>query len=150
MAIKVKYISDADGNAIEVVVPIALWRAMASSPEVANLLGQGELANSSPGEPDGKERSPTTYIGAEDVTGLPVFITPPGSPTLTSEHVNACLKNSEKVEEHQRDPGERTPRLTLEEAGIEICEETGLPVFRMPVGAPQISTEFIRSLEDEW
>ncbi len=87
MAIKVKYISDADGNEIEVVVPIALWRAMTSSPDAADLLDREVPADSSPGEPDGEERSPATYIGNDDVTGLPVFITPPGSPTLTTEHV---------------------------------------------------------------
>jgi len=69
---------------------------------------------------------------------------------ISSELETAHLLSSEATKKHLLCPGERAPSLTLEAAGIEICEETGLPVFRMPVGAPQISTEFIRSLEDEW
>jgi hypothetical protein len=84
MAINVKYISDAEGNEIEVVVPIALWRAMASSPEVAELLDGGAPADSSPRDSNGNEGAPATYIGTDEVTGLPVFITPHGSATLTS------------------------------------------------------------------
>ena len=87
MAIKVKYISDADGNEIEVIVPISLWREMTSSPDVADLLGCGVPADPLLRESTGNEGAPGTYIGTKEVTGLPVFITPPGSPTLTSEHV---------------------------------------------------------------
>lgn len=150
MAINVKYISDADGNEVEVVVPIALWRAMASSPEVASLLEQGGPTDVASRDSSGNEGAPATYIGTDEVTGLPVFNTPPGSPTLTTEHARACQMNDERVEGHRMRSGERAAKLSLEEAGIDICEETGLPVFRMPVGAPRISTEFIRSLEDEW
>lgn len=92
----VQYITDADGHDVGVIVPIELWREIASERETAHLL------------------------------------------------------SSEAMKKRLMDPGGRAAGLTLEEAGIEICKETGLPVFRMPVGAPQISTEFIRSLEDEW
>lgn len=96
----VKYVSDADGNEIEVIVPISLWRAMTSS--------------------SGAAVSPERGL------------------------------NNETTEDDRMNRSGGLPSLTFEEAGIEICEETGLPVFRMPVGSPQISTEFIRSLEDEW
>lgn len=90
----VKYVSDADGNEIEVIVPISVWRAMTSS--------------------SGDATSP------------------------------------ERGAVPQTNPDASIPALTLEEAGIVISEVTGLPVFRMPTGTPKISTEFIRSLEDEW
>ncbi len=83
----VQYITDADGREVGVILPIELWRAMASSPEVAELLDGGAPAYSSPRDSNGNEGAPATYIGTDEVTGLPVFITPPGSPTLTSEHV---------------------------------------------------------------
>lgn len=39
---------------------------------------------------------------------------------------------------------------TLEEAGIEISERTGLPVFRVPRNGRPITLEDVRMLEDEW
>lgn len=65
---------------------------------------------------------------------------------IASERGALYRRSHESAEMRSTAPGDTTAGLTLEEAGIEICEETGLPVFRMPVGAPQISTEFIRSL----
>lgn len=39
---------------------------------------------------------------------------------------------------------------SLEEAGIEISERTGLPVFRIPRNGPPITLEDVKKLEDEW
>lgn len=39
---------------------------------------------------------------------------------------------------------------SLEEAGIEFSERTGLPVFRVPSDGPPITLEDVRKLEDEW
>lgn len=79
---KVKYVSDADGNAVEVIVPIAVWKRIASAGEVAALLDEdgGTIPDLLP---DGSG----TRIGIDPVSGLPVFITPPGSPVLTMEDV---------------------------------------------------------------
>ena len=81
--VKVKYISDADGNAVEVIVPISVWRRIASASEIAALLeeGGGTIA------PNTLEDASGTRIGTDPVSGLPVFITPPGSPVLTMEDV---------------------------------------------------------------
>lgn len=83
-SISVKVITDADGREIEVVVPIAVWRQITSSREVAALLERVPGAESSIQDP--ARRSPAR-IGADDLTGLPVFVTPLDSPTLTLEDV---------------------------------------------------------------
>ncbi len=40
--------------------------------------------------------------------------------------------------------------MSLEEAGIEISERTGLPVFRVPSNGRPITLEDVKKLEDEW
>ena len=53
-------------------------------------------------------------------------------------------------------PGRETARsdrvtgMTLQEAGIEIDPESGLPHFSIPPNAPTITTELVRELEDDW
>jgi len=86
-SLEVKYVSDAEGNEIEVIVPISVWRAITTVRDVANLLGSGTLDDALPRRAHGSESAPTTHIGTDEATGLPVFITPPGSPTLTLEDV---------------------------------------------------------------
>jgi hypothetical protein len=83
----IQYITDADGREVGVILPIELWREIASEREVAELLDGVAPADSSSRDFNGNEGASATYIGTDEVTGLPVFITPPGSPTLTSEHV---------------------------------------------------------------
>ncbi len=39
---------------------------------------------------------------------------------------------------------------SLEEAGIEISERTGLPVFRVSSNGRPITLEDVKKLEDEW
>lgn len=39
---------------------------------------------------------------------------------------------------------------SLEDAGIEISERTGLPVFRVPSNGRPITLEDVKKLEDEW
>lgn len=46
--------------------------------------------------------------------------------------------------------GGRVTDMTLEEAGIKICAEIGLPVFRVSPDAPKMTTEFVKQLEEEW
>ena len=93
---EVQYITDADGHDVGVIVPIELWREIASERETAYLL------------------------------------------------------SSEAMKKRLLDARDRAMGLTFEEAGIEISEETGLPVFRVPPGTPQITTEFVKNLEDDW
>lgn len=81
--VKVKYVSDADGNAVEVILPISAWRRIASASGVAALLDEDGVSAAS----DRFEDAPGTRIGADPVSGLPVFITPPGSPVLTMDDV---------------------------------------------------------------
>lgn len=92
----IQYITDADGQDVGVIVPIELWREIASERETAYL-----------------------------------------------------LKN-DAMKKRLLDARDRTMGTTLEEAGIEICEETGLPVFRVPPDAPEITTEFVKELEEDW
>lgn len=92
----VQYITDADGQQVGVIVPIALWREIASERETAYLL------------------------------------------------------KSDAMKKRLLDARDRTMGVTLEEAGIEICEETGLPVFRVSPDAPEITTEFVKELEEDW
>lgn len=80
--VKVKYVSDADGNAVEVIVPISVWNRIASAGEVAAMLEEDGGTCS-----DTMQDAPSTRIGVDPISGLPVFITPPGSPVLTIEDV---------------------------------------------------------------
>lgn len=85
--LEVKYVSDADGNEIEVIVPISVWRAITTVRDVANLLRSVVPDDALPPRANRNESAPATHIGTDEATGLPVFITPPGSPTLTLEDV---------------------------------------------------------------
>ena len=92
----VHYVTDTAGQRVGVIVPIDLWREIAS------------------------ERGAPHGVGNEFSQALPAA------------------------------RGERVSGMTLEEAGIEICAETGLPVFRVPPDAPRITTEFVKQLEEAW
>ena len=92
----VQYVTDTDGQQVGVIVPIDLWREIAS------------------------ER---------------------GAPPGVSKEFSQELPTA---------GGGRVSGMTLEEAGIEISAETGLPVFRVPPDAPRITTEFVKQLEEEW
>ena len=92
----VQYITDTDGQQVGVIVPIDLWRQIAS------------------------ER---VAVRAGKATSLD------GRPAASDSRVSD---------------------MTLEEAGIEICGETGLPVFRVAPDSPKITTEFVKQLDSAW
>ncbi|MBX3176863.1 MAG: hypothetical protein KF886_05870 [Candidatus Hydrogenedentes bacterium] len=83
----VKVVTDADGREIEVIVPIAVWRQITSSREVAALLERAVGAPGAAASGERLARRSRARIGADELTGLPVFLTPPDSPTLTLEDV---------------------------------------------------------------
>lgn len=74
----VKFVTDADGNEVEVIVPIAVWRELVGSR--ARNAPRGESTTENAG-------ATSMHIGIDEVSGLPVFITPPGSPVLTTADV---------------------------------------------------------------
>lgn len=92
----VQYVYDTEGQQVSVIIPIDLWREIATERE--------------------------------------------------------ALRGEKDVMSGMAHPGGENPvsSMTLEEAGIEISPETGLPVFRVPPDAPRITTEFVRQLEEEW
>lgn len=75
----VKIVTDADGNEVEVIVPITVWRDLVGSRAEGGVPRGESMAKNA--------RATSTQNGIDEVSGLPVFINPPGSPTLTSEHV---------------------------------------------------------------
>lgn len=75
----VKIVTDSDGNEVEVIVPITVWRDLVGSRAEGGVPHGESMAEDA--------RATSTHIGVDEVSGLPVFITPPGSPTLTLEDV---------------------------------------------------------------
>lgn len=84
---RVQYITDADGRETGVIVPISIWRKITSREGLEEYC---RAAAPTPSDRDkGGElfRPASTRVGVNEISGLPVFVAPPGAKTLTLNDV---------------------------------------------------------------
>lgn len=70
---------------------------------------------------------------------------------MESKRETAYVMSTEAKQHRASVSEDRTEKYrSLEEAGIEISERTGLPVFRVASNGRPITLENVKKLEDEW